>query len=273
MPTAFAAQIWIMNIADGSMHRLSPADLPPNLLLQMGPFTNYNEFAQYTPDDSRIVFGRTRGDSGGIDYWTMRPDGSDPHRLTFTGESWNSENLGGGNFGGFAFDPHDPNRIFAGHCLDPNCNDIDGYFIDTAVGGLTASYYTDSGFSHLLGEREENPSDGLAFDPAPMPGLPAQNFSVRWAGTLIAPTSGTYGFTARTDSWSGMTITVDGNTLPSTHQVLTPGYQSTVNLTAGPHSVSLSYVNGAPQGYEQVLWTVPGASAATPIPMSALATS
>jgi hypothetical protein len=45
-----------------------------------------------------------------------------------------------------------------------------------------------------------------------------------------------------------------------------------VNLAAGAHSVSVSYVNGGAGGYEQVLWTVPGAPA-TPMPMSALSPS
>jgi hypothetical protein len=271
MPSAYFSQIWIMTIATGAMNRISPADTPHDLISQLAPFVNYNEFAQYTPDNSLIVFGRTRGDGGGIDYWTIRPDGSDPHRLTFTGESWSSEGLGYGNFGGFAFDPNNPNRIFAGHCLDPLCANIDSYYIDTAVGGLTASYYTDRGFSHLLGQRVENPSDGLQIDPVPMPGLPTSQFSVRWAGTLTAPASGTYTFSTRTDPWSALAISIDGKTLPATQQLLTPGETSTVNLTAGRHNVSLSYVNGGAQGYEQVLWTVPGAAAATPIPMSALA--
>lgn len=271
MPTAFASQIWVMNIADGAMYRLSPDDIAPNLLTQWGPFSNYNEFAQYTPDNSRIVFGRTRGDSAGMDYWTVRPDGSDPHRLTFTGESWNSESLGYGNFGGFAFDPHNPSRIFAGRCTTMNCSEIDSYLIDTAVGGLTASYFTDRNFTNLLGQRIENPSDGLEFDPAPMPGLPASRFGVRWTGTVSAPVSGTYTFSTRTDAWSTMTIAVDGRTLPATQTLLPPSGLFTVNLAAGPHSLSLSYTNGGADGYEQVLWTVPGASAATPIPMSALA--
>ena len=274
MPNAFVSQIWIMNIASGAMKRLSPNDVPPDLLSQMGPFSNYNEFAQYTPDKSRIVFGRTRGDSSGIDYWTMRPDGSDPHRLTFTGETWNSESLGYGNFGGFAFDPGNPNHIFAGRCTDTNCTNIDGYFINTAVGGLTASYYSDRGFTHLLTQRMENPSDGVKFDPAPVPGLPSSDFGVRWSGMLTAPVSGAYTFSVRTDSWSAMTIAVDGRTLPvPSRSLLSSGPLTTsVNLAAGAHSVSVSYVNGGAGGYEQVLWTVPGAPA-TPMPMSALSPS
>jgi hypothetical protein len=275
MPYAFAAQIWIMNIATGAMKRLSPADIPPNLLAKIGPFSNYNEFAQYTPDNSRIVFGRTRGDAAGMDYWTMRPDGSDPHRLTFTGERWSSEGLGYGNFGGFAFDPKNPSRIFAGRCLDSLCKKIDSYFIDTAVGGLTASYYTDNAFTTLLTRRLENPSKSVDFDPVPIPGLPPAKFGVRWTGSLIAPASGTYTFAVRTDSRSTLTVTVDGKTLPAaTKPRLSSAPASTsANLAAGRHSVSLSYVNGGAPGHLQLLWTVPGASTATTIPMSALAPS
>jgi hypothetical protein len=91
---------------------------------------------------------------------------------------------------------------------------------------------------------------------------------------LTAPVSGTYTFSVRTDSWSAMTIAVDGRTLPPpSRSLLSSGPLTTsVNLAAGAHSVSVSYVNGGAGGYEQVLWTVPGAPA-TPMPMSALSPS
>lgn len=275
MPHTFAAQIWIMSIASGAMKRLSPKDVPPNLLAQIGPFSNFNEFAQYTPDGSRIVFGRTRGDNAGMDYWTMRPDGSDPHRLTFTGERWSSQSLGYGNVGGFAFDPKNANRIFAGRCTTPVCASIDGYLITTGVGGLTGSYYTDSGFTQLLTKRVENPSAAVDFVPAPVGGLPLGHFGVRWTGVLTAPTSGTYTFSTRSGPGSAMAIALDGATLPSARLKGAPSGSSsaTVNLAAGRHAVSISYVGAGAGGYEQVLWTLPGAAAPTVIPMSALSPS
>ena len=243
--------------------------MAPGLLAKIGPFSNFNEFAQYTPDASRIIFGRTRGDNAGMDYWTMRPDGSDPHRLTFTGERWSTQTLGYGNVGGFAFDPKNPNRIFAGRCTTTACAQIDGYLITMAVGGLTGSYYTDSGFTSLLGKRLENPSSAVEFDPAPVIGLPARHFGVRWTGFLTVPATGIYKFSSRISPGSSMTINIDATTLSSGRA--NGGSEATQNLAAGRHSISLSYTAGGPGSYEQVLWTMPSAASATTIPLSALA--
>lgn len=269
MPNVWYSQIWIMNIATGAMTRISPDDVPHNLLAQLGPFSNYNEFAQFTPDGSRIVFGRTRGDAAGMDYWTARPDGSDVHRLTFMGESWSSQHAGYGNSSAIVFDPHNPNLIFAGRGADATSYRINGYLIDISQGGLTARYYSDSDLSHLLNTRLENPSDGLDFEPAPVPGLPARKFGVRWTGMLTAPASGTYTFAVRTDSVSKLTITVDGSALsPQGQSVLSMGtYTASVTMSAGQHRFSIEYANGGRGGYEQVLWKPPAGAVPAPIPV------
>ena len=260
MPSAFNAQIWRMDVATGRMTRLSPADAPT------GFFTNYNEFARYTPDGKWIVFGRTKGDKAGMDYWTMRPDGSDARRLTFTGASWSVQHLGYGNVGGFAFDPDNPDRIFAGRTTDLVSHNIDSYFIDLATGGLRGTYFTGRDFRKAAASTTQNPSVGLAFDPPPARDVPTSGFGVRWTGRLHAPSSGTYTFHGKTDDGSSLTVTVDGHRLGDG--------SGSVRLDRGTYSVSIEYVNGgSSNGYEQVLWQPPGASSAEPIPTDALSAS
>jgi hypothetical protein len=255
MPSAYNAQIFLMNVATGAMKRLSPADAPT------GFFTNYNEFAEYTPDYKRIVFARSKA-SHGLDYWTMRVDGSDVRRLTFIGASWHSGSAGYGNVGGFAFNPRNPNQIFAGRTTDIRAHNINSYLINLTTGGLRATYYKDRDLRTMTSLTAENPSDGLSF---------AKGTSVRWTGRLQMPTSGKYTFSGRTDGKSALHITIDGVRLPPKREFLKPAgtYSATVDLQAGEHSVTIEYVNGGDDGYEQVMWQPPGAQSATEIPINA----
>jgi hypothetical protein len=253
MPSAFNAQIFLMDVQTGAMKRLSPADAPT------GFFTNYNEFAQYTPNGKRIVFGRTKGSKGGMDYWTMRADGSDVRRLTYIAEKWHSGSKGYGNVGGFAFDPRDPNRIFAGRSTDLLSHSLNGFLIDLATGGLRATYFKDRGLRAVASQTAENPSDGLIF---------AKGTSVRWTGRLQADASGTYTFTIATDGKSTVRIMVDGARLRSSQS--SGGYSAKTTLKTGRHKLTIEYVNGGDDGYEQVLWQPPGAQSAAEIPVRAL---
>ena len=259
MPSAYNAQIWTMNDATGAMKRLSPADAPT------GFFTNYNEFAQFTPDGSRIVFGRTKGDKQGMDYWTMRPDGSDVRRLTFTGASWHTSHQGYGNVGGFGFDPRNPRRIFAGRTTDLAAKSIDGYFIDTTSGGLTGTYYTDRSLTRKAGTVTENPSDGLDFSSPPVRDLPDSHYGVRWTGALRTRSAGTYTFANTADSTSSLTITIDGKRLK-----LGADSEATTTLKAGTHKIAIEYVDGGTGGYLQLLWQPPGTTTPAPIPVEDL---
>lgn len=255
MPSAFNAQIFLMNVATGAMKRLSPADAPT------GFFTNYNEFAEYTPDDKRIVFSRSKG-AHGLDYWTMKADGSDVRRLTFISSTWHTGSQGYGNLGGFAFNPRNPNEIFAGRATDLRTHNINSYLIDLTTGGLQATYYKDRDLRTMTSRTAENPSDGLSF---------AKDTSVRWTGQLQMPTSGTYTFYGRTDGDSALHITIDGVRLRPKREFLEPAgtYSATVDLRAGRHTVTIEYVNGGDDGYEQVVWQPPDARSATQIPNSA----
>jgi hypothetical protein len=257
MPSVYNAQIFLMDVRTGAMKRMSPADAPT------GFFTNYNEFAEYTPDGTRIVFGRTKSAHGGMDYWTMRADGSDVRRLTYTGAPWHTGSQRGyGHVGGFTFDRGNPNRIFATRSTDLTSHNLQGIFIDLTSGGLRATYYKDRDLRTMTSLTAENPSDGLSF---------AKDTSVRWTGRLQMPTSGKYTFSGRTDGKSALHITIDGVRLQPKREFLKPAgtYSATVDLQAGEHSVTIEYVNGGDDGYEQVVWQPPGTQSATEIPITA----
>lgn len=254
MPSVYNSQIFLMDVRTGAMTRLSPADAPT------GFFTNYNEFARYTPDGSRIVFGRTKSAHGGMDYWTMRPNGSDVRRLTFMEQPWHSGSQKGySHVGGFAFDQRNPHQIFATRSTDLASQKLNGLLIDLTTGGLRATYYKDRQMRAVAAETAENPSDGLTF---------ARDTAVRWSGRLQAPTSGTYTFSGQIDGKSSLHITIDGKRLPSSQSG--GSYSAKTSLRAGRHTVTIEYVNGGDDGYEQVLWQPPGTKAATEIPVNAL---
>ena len=69
--TALDSQIYLMDAADGG-----------NVTCLTGG-KGYNEHASFSPDGRHIVWMTNRDNpNGGTDWWMMRPDGSDPRRLT-----------------------------------------------------------------------------------------------------------------------------------------------------------------------------------------------
>jgi prepilin-type N-terminal cleavage/methylation domain-containing protein len=71
-------------------------------------------------------------------------------------------------------------------------------------------------------------------------GIPADQFSVRWTGTLMAAATRQYTFTAYTDD--GIRVLVDGvRVIDSWIYQSTTLYAATVNLAAGQHTVIVEY--------------------------------
>ena len=71
-------------------------------------------------------------------------------------------------------------------------------------------------------------------------GIPADQFSVRWTGTLTAAATRPYTFTAYTDD--GIRVLVDGvRVIDSWIYQSTTQYAATVNLAAGQHTVIVEY--------------------------------
>ncbi len=77
--------------------------------------------------------------------------------------------------------------------------------------GLTGAYFSDVNLGTLKGRRLDTQVAFTWGTGAPMAGLAADGFSVRWSGEVEAPTTGTYLFTTRSDD--GVRLRVDGELL------------------------------------------------------------
>ena len=116
---------------------------------------------------------------------------------------------------------------------------IPGYLLSTngSTGGLHATYYADTNFSRPLVQVQEVPVRDWGLYPPP--GLPSNNFSAVWEGTLHVPVD------LETDGWLGLGILynstaklyVDGEML--VHVPLT----TTGNLLSNIEPLSYSLVN------------------------------
>ncbi|MBN1177624.1 MAG: hypothetical protein JXD18_00300 [Anaerolineae bacterium] len=100
---------------------------------------------------------------------------------------------------------------------------------------------------------------GLA---APVAGIPADNFSVRWRGTFSFA-AGRYTFTTYTDD--GVRVTVDGRRIIDSWWPMR-GYRSaTTDLTAGTHTVEMTYFERSGAARASLDWDLVSA-AVSPTP-------
>jgi beta-glucosidase len=91
----------------------------------------------------------------------------------------------------------------------------------------------------------------------PAPELPTDNFSIRWTGSVTAPTTGDYVLGITSDDGSRLFIddklTVDNW---GTHTATTA--TATVHLDAGPHTVKIEYFDGTGGASMSFGWLPPG---------------
>lgn len=146
-----------------------------------------------------------------------------------------------------------------------------------AGSGLVARYYESLGgagnFSNLLLLQIDPNIDFDWAGSAPWPGVPANEFAVRWSGALTTPAvGGTYRFHIQSDD--GVRFWLDGELLvdewhPSSGSV----YEVDVPLGANTsHVFQLDYYEGGGDARIFARWTVPG-GAEVPIPPSAFSAS
>ncbi|MGO9959444.1 MAG: PA14 domain-containing protein [Solirubrobacteraceae bacterium] len=268
MPSWMDSQIDTIDVDGTGLTRLSPADAPT------GFFTNYNEFAFYTPDDNWIIYGRTHdATSGGVDYWIMHPDGTDSQRLTWFNSSWSTESLGYTVTGGLVFNPNNPDQFIADVATSSSAENINAMLITLApqssTAGLTEQFYTDPNFATPVSTAVDNPSDGFEADASPAAGVPATNYSIRWTGTVTPPQTGTYSFCI-VEEYSAQ-LYVGASELVNASWAFGQRRCSTVQETAGvPTSIRLDYEHGMGTADAQLSWILPGATTPTPIPTADL---
>jgi beta-glucosidase len=130
----------------------------------------------------------------------------------------------------------------------------------SALSGLKGEYFTNKTLSGTPALTRDDAN--IDFDwglGSPADGIPADNFSARWTGTLTAPATAAYTFAATSDD--GSRIYLDGKLIAdnwSDHASST--VKSTpVQLTAGePHAFKVEFYDSAQNASVTAGWTAPG---------------
>ena len=137
--------------------------------------------------------------------------------------------------------------------------------------GLTGTYFNNM---TLAGSPTVTRIEAVDFDwgsGSPAAGINADNFSVRWSGTLTAPTTGTYRFQTYTDD--GVRLSVNGVALITnwTDHSPTTDTSAGINLTAGQKvSITMEFYERGGGATARLRWMMPGESSYVPIPASQL---
>ena len=137
--------------------------------------------------------------------------------------------------------------------------------------GLRASYFPNIGLwgnPTLLRDEAIDFSWGTA---APAAGLPTDNFSVRWQGSLVAATSGSYRLQTTADDgirvWVNNVLVIDN----WADQAATTTTSAPLTLTAGVAvPIRVEYYENTGSATARLLWQVPNAPGFVPVPASRL---
>ncbi len=148
--------------------------------------------------------------------------------------------------------------------------------------GLRASYYAGRNFDRLVLSRPEATINyvwtrknrdffGSGFDyQAPAPGVPAEDFSVRWQGQLRAPEAGVYTFQASVDD--GMRVYLGNDLILNAWQNQpATAYTVQVELEAGAtYALRVEYYQARFESEARLNWSLPSAGPdARPRPIAA----
>lgn len=98
---------------------------------------------------------------------------------------------------------------------------------------------------------------------APVPGVGADNFSVRWSGTFGFDTAGTYTFTVTVDD--GVRVWVSGGLLIDQWRDQSATFSATRAMTKGSHPIVVEYYEGAGKASIRFSWQAPSAPPPTGI--------
>ena len=137
-------------------------------------------------------------------------------------------------------------------------------------GGLAADYFADPAMTNLTATRVDAQVNFNWGAGAPLAGLPADGFAVRWNGKIQAPTSETYTFYATTAADDGLRFTIytadlsaaggrKAHTLIDTWSAHTAAEQSgALALTAGEtYDVLVEYTNSTGSANVALSWSSP----------------
>ena len=132
------------------------------------------------------------------------------------------------------------------------------------ISGLQADYFKADFDGPPVASRVDTVVDFDWADRAPVEGLDDDAFSVRWRGTLVPPTTGSYvlGFQGAT----GFTVFLDGRPILRAHNDHEPALESTsIVLQAGkPYAIRIDYYHQKYDAIARLLWEPPGQPALLP---------
>ena len=131
--------------------------------------------------------------------------------------------------------------------------------------GLTARYYRDPGtgahFATLTVTRVDSTVNFNWGSAAPVSGVTADNFSVRWTGRVQAPVTGTYRFSTVSDD--GIRLWINGQQVINnwTDHASTTNTSAAISLTAGvKYTVTLEYYEKGGSAVARLQWSYTGQS-------------
>jgi len=150
---------------------------------------------------------------------------------------------------------------------------VQGSTPGVVVGGLTGSYFSNrdlSGTPVLVRKEGVNFDWGLS---SPGPGVSGNDFSVRWAGKLIVPTTGNYVFATESDD--GVRLYVNGVLVINnwTLHARTLDQSAGYSLVAGQQlDIVMEFYEATNEAVARLLWKTPGANNFVVIPSAQLGT-
>jgi hypothetical protein len=139
----------------------------------------------------------------------------------------------------------------------------------TGPTGLRGDYYSGVSFGTFVTSRTD-PSVNFSWSGSPATDVPADNFSVRWTGAIVAPVTGMYTFSTVSDDgvwlWVGNQLLINNWT----------DHPATTNTSVGvwlqggqTYPLKLEYYDRSDGAVIQLQWTYPGQGMQV-IPQSAL---
>lgn len=129
-----------------------------------------------------------------------------------------------------------------------------------AQSGLLGEYYNGTNFDRKITSRTDAKIDFVWDGVRPAPGMKETDYSIRWTGSLQAPQTGKYVFSARVDD--GIRLWVNGARIIDAWGPHDMGaYSGSIQLEAGKYyDLKVEYYNGIFEGEIQLRWQLPDGS-------------
>ena len=139
----------------------------------------------------------------------------------------------------------------------------------TGPTGLRGDYYSDVNLGAFVTTRID-PTVNFSWSGSPATNVPADSFSVRWTGNIVAPVTGTYTFSTVSDDGAWLWVANQLLVNNWTDHAATTNTSVGIFLQAGQrYPVKLEYYDRYSYAVIQLLWSYPGQSTQV-IPQSAL---